>query len=397
LRSIKDADLKGKRVLLRVDFNVPTDEEGNIIDDSKMRAALPTIEYILNNGARLIVMSHLGRPKGKINEKYSLKKVAFHLGQMLDSKVIMAQDCIGPKVEEAVRRLQPGEILLLENVRFYPGEEKNDSEFSRQLASLAEIYVNDAFGTAHRAHASTAGVADYLPAYAGFLMEKEVEMLRKALEHPEKPRIAILGGAKVSDKIKLIDNLLTRVDVILIGGGMANTFLKAEGFEIGKSICENDLLEEARGLLKLAENRNVQILLPVDVVVTDEISENGLCDIRNVNNIPPDYIIADIGPETVKLFCQNISQARTIVWNGPLGIYEYKKFSSGTNHVAHAVAESNAVSVVGGGDLTAAIYKLGLENKITHVSTGGGATMEFLEGRILPGVAACEGKGVLQR
>lgn len=390
MRSLRDADIRGKRVLMRVDFNVPRDKDGNILDDTKIRAALPTIEYVRRNGGRLILMSHLGRPKGKVDEKYSLKKIASHLNHLIDTSVNITDDIIGTETKTAVDNLKPGDVLVLENVRFYPGEEKNDDNFSRELASLGDIFINDAFGTAHRAHASTAGIARYLPSYAGFLMEKEVEMLRKVLEYPESPRIAIMGGAKISDKIGLIDNFLDKMDMIIIGGGMANTFLKAMGDNIGKSICAHELLSEARRLLEKAEQKGVKLLLPVDVVTAENISAEARSSVADVKEVTDDDMILDIGPETAKKFAENINKARTIIWNGPLGVYEYDQFAEGTNSIARAVADSSAVSVIGGGESAAAVYKLGLEKGITHISTGGGATLEFLEGIKLPGVAACE-------
>ena len=390
MRSIRDVDLKDKRVLMRVDFNVPMDDAGKIIDDSRIRAAIPTIDYILSKGARLILMSHLGRPDGKPKPKYSLKGVAVDLGRLLNKKIMMAEDCIGPPVEDLIASLSPGDILMLENVRFYPGEEKNDPEFSQQLAALGDIFVNDAFGTAHRAHSSTAGIADYLPAYAGFLLENEVNMLRKVLEHPECPRTAILGGAKVKDKLGLIRNLLDKMDVLLVGGGIGSTFLAARGMKVGKSICEADLLQECRNLLDLAEKKKKHILMPVDVVVVSELSPDAPSIIVDVDDIPEDKMIVDIGPKTIKGFSMVISRAHTIIWNGPVGVYEYERFAAGTEAIARAVAASSAVSVIGGGDSAAAVNKLGLEKEITHISTGGGATLEFLEGIELPGVESCE-------
>ncbi|MGI5886635.1 MAG: phosphoglycerate kinase [Syntrophomonadaceae bacterium] len=395
MQTIKDIQLQGKTVLLRVDFNIPMNKDGTIIDDSKMKAALPTIKYILDQGTRLIVMSHLGRPKGQPNPQYSMKPVAAHLQSLQENKVILAPDSVGPAVQEAVSKLQPGEILLLENLRFHGEEEKNDPQYARQLADLADVYVNDAFGTAHRAHASTAGVADYLPAYAGFLMEQEVNMLRQVLDHPEPPRMAILGGAKVADKIGLIDNLINKMDILLIAGGMGNTFLLAQGHAIGKSIHEADLVDQAAKLLQKAQERGVTILLPTDVVVAEAISPDAEAETYPVDSIPADKTIADIGPQTIKTFCEAVQKARTIIWNGPLGVYEYDQFAQGTWEVARAIAGSQAVSVIGGGDSAAAVQNLGLEKNITHISTGGGATLEFLEGRVLPGVAVVERAGAL--
>jgi len=390
VRSLQELDLTGKRVLMRVDFNVPTDDDNNILDDAKITAALPTIKYILEKGGRLILMSHLGRPKGKRNGKYSLDKVAAHLNSLLNQTVIMVDDCIGEEVQKAVQNLKAGEVLLLQNVRYHEEEEKNDPEFSRQLASLGEIFINDAFGTAHRAHSSTTGIADYLPAYAGFLMENEVKMLRKVLEHGEKPKMAIMGGAKVAEKLGLICNLLGKMDIILIGGSMANTFLKAQGKNIGKSICEDNLLGEARHVLQEAEAKNVLLILPTDVVVAGEISADASADIVDVDHVADDKMILDIGPQTIKQFKDLIMQARSIIWNGPMGVFEYEQFADGTKQITRALADSTAITVIGGGDTSVLVHDLGLEEGITHISTGGGATLEFLEGLELPGVAVCE-------
>lgn len=391
MRSLRDAEVEGKRVLMRVDFNVPTDQEGHIIDDTKMRAALPTIEYIRSHQGRLIIMSHLGRPQGKPEEKYSLKQVGEQLSRLLNSQVVMADDSIGPEVQKQTHVLKPGQVMLLENLRFYPGEEKNDPEHARQLAQLGDVYINDAFGTAHRAHASTVGVADYLSAYAGFLMEKEVEMLNQVLESPQSPRMAILGGAKVADKLGLIENLLEKMDVILIGGGMANTFLKADGKQVGHSLVENDLLDEAGRLLKKAAEKGSRLLLPVDAVVAREMTAEARAEVVNVDQVADDLMILDIGPRTIKIFVDEIHQANTIVWNGPVGVYEYPPFAAGTREITRAIADSPAVSVIGGGDSAVAVHEMGLEKGITHISTGGGATLEYLEGIRLPGVVACGG------
>lgn len=389
MKTLKDVDLAGKKVLMRVDFNVPMDKNQNIIDDTKIKAALPTVNYVLEKGASVILMSHLGRPKGEKKAEYSLKPVSQHLGTLISYPVIMASDCIGEEVEKEAANLNKGEILLLENVRFYKEEEKNDPEFASKLAKLADIFVNDAFGSAHRAHASTAGVAKVLPAYAGLLMEKEVAMLKSVLEYPESPRMAILGGAKVADKLGLINNLLAKLDIILIGGGMANTFLKAQGYNVGKSKVEEDLLDEARSLLANAESKGVKILLPVDVVLGSELSSEAKAVVADITDVPSDMMILDIGPKTVEVFQGEIVKARTIVWNGPLGVYEYEQFANGTREVAKIMAASDAVTVIGGGDSAAAVQNMGLEKDITHISTGGGATLEFLEGLPLPGVVAC--------
>ena len=375
---------------MRVDFNVPMDDKGEIIDDARIVAAIPTIEHVMQQGGRLILMSHLGRPQGKPNPQYSLKGVAAHLERLLNKPVLMADDCVGPEVQNMSEQLSPGEVMLLENVRFHPEEEKNDSAFARELAMAGDIYVNDAFGTAHRAHASTAGIAEYLPAYAGFLLETEVNMLSQVLNHPQAPRMAILGGAKVKDKLKLIRNLLDKLDVLLVAGGMGNTFLAARGFKVGQSLYEEDMLAECRQLLEFADSKGKVILMPADVVVSYQLAPDERVQVVDIDVIPEDMMIVDIGPKTVKGFAMAISKAQTIIWNGPLGVYEYPEFALGTEAIAHAVVASNAVSVVGGGDSAAVIHKLGLEKEITHISTGGGATLEFLEGLELPGVKSCQ-------
>ncbi len=390
MRYLRDARLENKRVLMRVDFNVPLDEEGNIIDDNKIKAALPTIEYILGQGARLIIMSHLGRPKGQREDRFSLRVVGERLKSLINANVYISPETVGPLAEEAAAALKPGEILLLENVRFQPGEEKNDPELSRQMAALGDIFVNDAFGSAHRAHSSTTGVGDYLPCYAGLLMEKEVETLRNVLNYPESPRMAILGGAKVADKIGLIENLLDKTAIVLIGGGMANTFLHAQGKNIGKSRFEANFLDQALRLIKLAADKKVEFVLPVDVVTAAELSPEAVPVITDVDHVADDHMILDIGPQTIDIFKAAIKRARTIIWNGPLGVYEYQQFAHGTEEITRALAESQAITVIGGGDSSAAALNLGLADKITHISTGGGATLEFLEGITLPGVAVCE-------
>ena len=390
MRHLRDVRLENKRVLMRVDFNVPLDEEGNIIDDNKIKAALPTIEYILGQGARLIIMSHLGRPKGKREDRFSLRVVGERLKSLITANVYISPETVGPLAEEAAAALKPGEILLLENVRFQPGEEKNDPELSKQMAALGDIFVNDAFGSAHRAHSSTTGVGDYLPCYAGLLMEKEVEILRNVLNYPESPRMAILGGAKVADKIGLIENLLDKTAIVLIGGGMANTFLQAQGKNIGKSRFEANFLDQALRLIKLAADKKVEFVLPVDVVTAAELSPEAVPVITDVDHVADDHMILDIGPQTIDIFKEAIKRARTIIWNGPLGVYEYQQFAHGTEEITRALAESQAITVIGGGDSSAAALNLGLEDKITHISTGGGATLEFLEGITLPGVAVCE-------
>lgn len=391
-KTVKDVDVAGKRVLVRVDFNVPLDREGKVADDTRIVAALPTIRYLVDRKARVVLMSHLGRPKGKVDEKYRMAPVAARLQQLLDAPVRYVDECTGEKARQAVDALAGGEVLLLENIRFYPGEEKNDEKFARGLAELGDIYVNDAFGTAHRAHASTAGVAEFLPAVAGLLMEKEISMLSKVLTEPARPFVAIIGGAKVSDKIAVIDNLLQKVDVLLIGGGMANTFLKAGGRKLGKSLLEADKVDLAGRLVQKARARGVELLLPVDVVVAPAASPDARSEVVPVDEIPEEYMALDIGPQTVQNFAARIKDAATVVWNGPMGVFEMEPFAGGTVAVARALAESNAVTVIGGGDSAAAVKKAGVADKITHISTGGGASLEFLEGKVLPGVAALQDK-----
>ena len=383
-KTIRDIDVRGKRVLVRVDFNVPLDQ-GKVADDTRIRAALPTIRYLMEHGARVILMSHLGRPKGKVKEELRLTPVAERLSELLDKPVAMAVDCVGEEVETAVDRLRPGHVLLLENLRFHPGEEANDPEFVSRLASLGQVYVNDAFGTAHRAHASTEGVAHRLPAVAGFLMEKELNFLSKALENPEPPFVAILGGAKISDKIGVVDNLLGRVDALLIGGGMANTFLKAQGYQVGQSLVEEESLPLARELLDKAGRR---LVLPVDVVVADRFDAEAESEIVGVEEVPAEWRILDIGPATVERFAQELYTAKTVVWNGTMGVAEFPRFAAGTQAIIEMLAESQAATIVGGGDTAAAVQQAGLVEKMTHVSTGGGASLELLEGKTLPGVAA---------
>ncbi|OUM98627.1 MAG: phosphoglycerate kinase [Firmicutes bacterium ZCTH02-B6] len=384
---VADLDVRGKRVLVRVDFNVPL-KDGEITDDSRIRAALPTIEHLRRAGARVILVSHLGRPKGQVVDSLRMDPVARRLAELLGGAVHKADDCIGPAVQAQVAALRDGDVLLLENVRFYPGEEKNDPEFARELAALADVYVNDAFGTAHRAHASTEGVARLLPAAAGFLLQKEIEIMGRALSEPERPFLALLGGAKVSDKIGVIRNLLTKVDTIAIGGGMAYTFLKAKGFEVGRSLLEEDRIPLAAELIQQAQARGVELLLPVDVVVADRFAADAEHKVVPADAIPADWQGLDIGPATRELFAAAVRKARTIVWNGPMGVFEWDAFAHGTMAIARALAETRATSIVGGGDSVAAVEKAGVADKITHISTGGGASLEFLEGRELPGVAA---------
>jgi phosphoglycerate kinase len=392
--SIRDLDLQGKRLFIRVDFNVPLDEEGRITSDKRIKASLPTIQYALEQGASIILASHLGRPKGKVNPKMSLKPVAAALSKYLNKPVQMAPDCVGAEVLKLAQGLKTGEILLLENLRFHPEEEKNDLEFSKQLAALCDLYVNDAFGTAHRAHASTAGIIQYVPkAGAGLLMEKELSYLGKAVSNPDRPYVAIIGGAKVSDKIEIIENLLKLVDVLLIGGGMAYTFLSAEEYEVGKSLVETDKIDLAKTLILHAQEKGVKLMLPVDHVVADKFEVSAQFKTTTIQETPADWMGLDIGPETIKRFSEQITAAKTILWNGPLGVFEMEPFSQGTLEIAKIVAEnSGAISIVGGGDSVAAVSKAGVASKISHISTGGGASLEFLSGVKLPGVEALTDK-----
>lgn len=387
-KSVRDIDVKGKKVLVRVDFNVPI-KDGVVQDDTRVRAALPTIEYLLEQGAAVILFSHLGRPKGGPDPKYSMKPVAEYLGKLMGKPVAFAEDCVGESAEKAAASLKPGEILVLENTRFHPEEEKNDLDLARKMAALANIYVNDAFGSAHRAHSSTEGVARFLPAVAGFLMEKEIQYLSQAIENPKRPFVAILGGAKVSDKIGVIKNLLTKADSILIGGGMANTFFKAQGYPVGKSLVEDDVLDLARELLSTG---GTKLRLPVDVVIAQSMEEGAETKVMPVGPIPDGWMILDIGPETVEAYAKVIGSAATVVWNGPMGVFEVPAFAKGTFGIAEAMAKSPAVTIVGGGDSASAIQKSGLADQITHISTGGGASLEMLEGLVLPGVAALQDK-----
>jgi phosphoglycerate kinase len=387
-KTIRDIDAQGKKALVRVDFNVPM-KDGQITDDTRIRAALPTIQYLLDHGAAVILCSHLGRPKGGPEAKYSLAPVAAYLGPLLKKEVAFASDCIGQPAESAALKLKPGEVLVLENTRFHLEEEANDLAFAKGMASLADLYVNDAFGTAHRAHASTEGVTHFLPGVAGFLMEKEIQYLGQAIANPTKPFVAILGGAKVSDKIGVIKNLLQKADEILIGGGMANTFFKAQGIPLADSLVEDEVLETARELLKAGGNK---IHLPVDVILGDKFDAEASKKTLPLGPVPEGWRILDIGPETVAAFGKVIAKAGTIVWNGPMGVFEFPNFAEGTYGVARAIAASEAVSIIGGGDSVAAIQQSGLADKITHISTGGGASLEMLEGLELPGVAALQDK-----
>lgn len=392
-KTVKDIDVNGKKVLIRCDFNVPIDSEtGKITDNRRIRAALPTIQYLLDHNAKVILCSHLGRPKGEFNLKYSLKPVAEELSKLLNKDVKLAKDVIGESAKELTSNMKEGDIVLLENVRFHKEEEQNDPEYSKALASMAEIYVNDAFGTAHRAHSSTTGVADYLPAVSGFLIEKELEFLGGALENPKHPFVAILGGAKVSDKIGVIENLLDKVDTLIIGGGMAYTFYKAQGHHIGTSICEEDKLDLAKSILEKAQEKGVKLLLPVDNHVSSEYSNNGEEKMVDSTEIPDGFMGLDIGPKTIEKFEEAVKDAKTVVWNGPLGVCEFDKFATGTKAVATMLSKIEATTIIGGGDSAAAIEKLGLADKMTHISTGGGASLEFLEGKTLPGIACLQDK-----
>ena len=389
LNTIKEADLKGKRVVIRVDFNVPV-KEGVVKDATRIKAALPTIKYILDEGASLVVMSHFGRPKGQKNPDFSMAPIAKEFEKLLGRPVKLAPDVIGPEVEAEVKALKPGEVLLLENVRFYKEEEANDEGYAKALASYGDIYCNDAFGTAHRAHASTEGISHFLPSYAGFLIEKEVKFMAPLLENPEKPFVAVIGGSKVSSKITVLESLVKTCDTIVIGGGMAYTFLSVLGKEIGKSLFEPDYVDTAKAFLAKAAEKGVKVILPVDHVCAAEFSETAAPVAVDDVNIPADLMGMDIGPKTVSLIVEEIKKAKSVVWNGPMGVFEFEAFSKGTGEVAKALAASDAISVVGGGDSVAAINKFGLADKISHVSTGGGASLEFLEGKTLPGIKALE-------
>ena len=386
-KTVRDIDVKGKRVLVRCDFNVPQDEEGNITDNRRIVSSLPTIKYLIENGAKVILCSHLGRPKGEVKKEFSLAPVAKELSRLLGKEVKLADDVVGESAKKLTSEMNPGDIVLLENVRFEPGEEKNDEELSKKFASLAEVYVNDAFGSAHRAHSSTAGVAAFLPAVSGFLMEKEINFLGTALENPERPFVAILGGKKVSDKINVIDNLLEKVDTLIIGGGMAFTFFKAQGYNVGKSVCELDKLDLAKSLLEKAKAKGVKMMLPVDTKIGKEFSNDTETMTVKSTEIPDDWEGFDIGEETIKAYSEELQKAKTIVWNGPVGVFELPVFAVGTNAIAKVLGDlEDATTIIGGGDSAAAIEKAGLSDKMTHISTGGGASLEFLEGKKLPGV-----------
>lgn len=391
-KTVRDIDVKGKRVLVRCDFNVPQDENGNITDNRRIVGALDTIKYLLDKKAKVILCSHLGRPKGEVKPEFSLAPVAKELSKLLGKEVKLANDIIGESAKALVSELKEGEVVLLENVRYDKREEANDPEFSKELASLAEIYVNDAFGTAHRAHASTAGVAAYLPAVSGFLIEKELKFLGEALNTPKRPFVAIMGGKKVSDKIEVIDNLLEKVDTLMIVGAMEYTFFKALGYSVGNSICEEDKLELARNLMEKAEEKGVKFMLPVDTKVGKEFEKDTESQVVKATEMPAEWIGLDIGPETVELYSKELEKAKTVLWNGPAGLSEFEQFAYGTNAIANKLANIKAITVIGGGDSAAAVEKAGVADKMTHISTGGGASLEFLEGKELPGIACLDDK-----
>ncbi|WNC14376.1 phosphoglycerate kinase [Brevibacillus brevis] len=385
-KSIRDVELAGKRVFCRVDFNVPM-QDGIITDDTRIRAAVPTIRFLVEAGAKVILASHFGRPKGQVVEEMRLTPVAAHLSALLGKEVKKLDDSVGAEVEAAVKNMEAGDVILLENVRFHAGEEKNDPQLAKSFAALADLFVNDAFGAAHRAHASTAGIADYIPAVAGLLMEKEIRFLGGALSKPERPFTAIVGGAKVKDKIAVIENLLTKVDHLIIGGGMANTFLKAQGYGIGASLCEDDKLDLARTLMAQAKERGVELLMPVDVIVADRFAADAQKQTVSIEAIPDGWMALDIGPKTVEQYHRVIVDSKTVVWNGPMGVFEMDAFAGGTIGVAKAMAECKGTTIIGGGDSVAAVEKAGVAEQMTHISTGGGASLEFMEGKELPGVA----------
>ncbi|MDC2865545.1 phosphoglycerate kinase [Bacillus sp. BP-3] len=391
-KSIRDVDLKGKRVFCRVDFNVPM-KEGKITDETRIRAALPTIQYLVEQGAKVILASHLGRPKGQVVEEMRLTPVAVRLGELLGKDVKKADEAFGPAVQEMVTAMKEGDVLVLENVRFYAGEEKNDAELAKEFAALADIFVNDAFGAAHRAHASTAGIADYLPAVSGFLMEKELEVLGKALSNPDRPFTAIIGGAKVKDKIGVIRHLLDKVDNLIIGGGLAYTFVKAQGHEIGQSLCEDDKIELAKEFIQLAKEKGVNFYMPVDCVIADDFSETANQQVVDIDSIPATWQSLDIGPKTSAIYADVIKNSKLVVWNGPMGVFEMAPYAEGTKAVGQALADAEGTySVIGGGDSAAAVEKFGMADKMSHISTGGGASLEFMEGKELPGVVCLNDK-----
>jgi phosphoglycerate kinase len=389
IADLGEKDLKGKRVLVRVDFNVPMDKEKRITDDTRITESLPTIKYLTEKGAKVILVSHLGRPTG-VTEDLRLNPIAKRLEELLKKKVTKLNDSVGEEVEQAISKMNNGDIVMLENIRFYKEEEANDEQFARKLAELADIYVNDAFGTAHRAHASTAGVAQFLPAYAGFLIQKELDVMGKALSDPKRPFVAIIGGAKISTKIAVLKNLLNKVDTLIIGGGMVYTFLKAKGLEVGKSLVDDKAIDQAKVFMAQAETGKAKVIFAKDVVVASEMSDKASTKVVKVEQIPPDMMGVDAGPETIKIIKEEIKKAGTVVWNGPVGVFEIPKFAKGPNEIAKALADSKAVSIIGGGDSAAAVEAAGVASKITHISTGGGASLEFLEGKELPGIAVLQ-------
>lgn len=391
-KTIRDIDVSNKKVLVRCDFNVPQDENGNITDTRRIEGALPTIKYLIEHNAKVILCSHLGRPKGEVKKEFSLAPVQKELSKELGVDVKLADDIVGESAKTLTKDMKAGEVVLLENVRFDKREEENDKEFSRELASLAEIYVNDAFGTAHRAHSSTAGVAEFLPAVSGFLIEKEIKFLGEALNNPERPFVSIIGGKKVSDKISVINNLLEKVDTLIIGGGMAYTFFKAKGMNIGNSICEEEKIDLAKEIMKKAEEKNVKLLLPVDIHVAKEYAPNPESKIVKADEIEDGWEGMDIGPETINLYAEILKTAKTIMWNGPLGVFEFDKFANGTNEIARIIGDQDSIVVIGGGDSAAAIEKAGCADKMAHISTGGGASLEYLEGKLLPGIECLQDK-----
>ena len=391
-KTVRDIELKGKKVFVRCDFNVPMDENQNITDNRRIVAALPTIKYLIEQNCKIILASHLGRPKGEVKPEFSLAPVAKELSKQLGQEVLMAKDVIGESAKSLAENLQEGQVMLLENVRFHREETDNDPEFAKELASMAEVFVNDAFGTAHRAHASTEGVSHYLPSVSGFLIEKELKFLGEALNNPERPFVAILGGAKVSDKIGVIDSLLEKVGTLMIGGGMAYTFFKAQGYEVGNSLCEPDKCELALNLMKKAEEKGVKFLLPIDTKVGKEFKPDTESKTVDWTDIPEGWEGFDIGEKTIEMFKNELKTAKTVVWNGPLGLFEFDQFAIGTNAIAHALAEIDATTIIGGGDSAAAVEKAGLADKMTHISTGGGASLEFLEGKKLPGIECLQDK-----
>jgi phosphoglycerate kinase len=391
-QTIRDINWKGKRALVRVDFNVPLNDQQQITDDTRIRSAVPTIQYLLDHGASVVLMSHLGRPKKQVVDKLRLDPAARHLGELLGRDVKKVDEFTGPEVNQTMQTLQPGEVLLLENTRFDPREEKNEDSLSRELAQLGDVYVNDAFGAAHRAHASTEGIARYLPAVAGFLLEKELAYIGGAIENPERPFVTVIGGAKISDKIGVIENLLSKVDALLIGGGMANTFLLAQGHVVGESLVEHESIDTAKHLLQQASQRGVKLMLPVDVVVADAFDNDANTQVVAVDAVPEGWRILDIGPETIRQYSDVIKGAKTVIWNGPMGVFEMPTFAEGTRAIAQALAEAQATTIIGGGDSVAAVEQMGLADQMSHISTGGGASLELLEGKILPGVAALNDK-----